>query len=80
MQKMLWDENSQAHFVEEEIEAGEKSSFARAAAQAPDRWRVKKLGAFTNTHSTGLIFLGNVFTVSQPSVCTRAVFTEHLYR
>lgn len=70
-QKMLWDANSQPHFVEEEIEAGERSSFARAAVQTPDRRRVKKTRSFTNTRSTGLIFLGNVFTLSQPSVAQR---------
>lgn len=32
---------------------------------------LKKLGSFTNTRSTGLIFLGNVFTLSQPSVAQR---------
>lgn len=37
MQKMLWDENSKPHFMEEEIKAGEKSCFPRAAVQTPDR-------------------------------------------
>lgn len=43
MQKVLQDKNSQPHFVEEEIEAGEKSIIDGAAVQTTGRLRVNKL-------------------------------------
>lgn len=65
---MLWDANSQPHFVEEEIEAGERSSFARAAVQTPDRRRVKKLGVLLILAAQGSFFWG--------MRCTTAFLTE----
>lgn len=65
---MLWYENSQPNFMKREIEAGEKSILPRSAVQASDSPRVRKWGAVASTRSTRLIFLGNIFTVSQPAL------------
>lgn len=67
-----------APFMKEEIEAGEKSSFPRAAVQTPDRCRVRKLGAFTNTHSTGLIFLG-IYLLSVSPVFAPELSSQNIY-